>query len=99
MLKDANWRTDGTLRDDGSLDADRLLKNAAGLAPELRRPQYVESLHEILSLRLQAVELGMGAPARQELMERLLQLRLRNFADRGLRMDWVEMFFNEVMPH
>jgi len=99
MLKDANWRTDGTLRDDGSLDADRLLKNAAGLATDLRRPQYVEAMHEILSLRLQAVEQGLGAPARQELMERLLQLRLRTFVDRGVRAEWVEMFYNEVMPH
>jgi|GEM_PF-1814630 len=99
MLKDANWRTDGTLRDDGSLDADRLLKNAAGLAPEQRRPLYVEALREILRLRLQAVELGLGAQARQELLERLLQLRLRTFVDRGIKKDWVDMFYDEVMPN
>jgi hypothetical protein len=99
MLKDANWRTDGTLREDGSLDADRLLKNAISLPPEERSQLYVQAMHEILNLRLQAVGLGLGSSAREELLERLHLLRVRSFVDRGVRPEWITMFYNEVVPH
>jgi hypothetical protein len=98
MLKDANWRSDGTLREDGSLDPERLLKNASGIPLAERPKTYLKAMQEVVGLRLQAVELGLGAKPKAELVERIHGLNKRAFLDKGIRPDWVQLFYQEIIP-
>ena len=49
VLKDANWKMDGSLRDDGSVDNERLLKNVASLPAVSRATDYLNGLRELKS--------------------------------------------------
>ncbi|MGH7442561.1 MAG: hypothetical protein ACREKE_07815, partial [bacterium] len=95
-FKDANWRADGSLREDGSVDPDRLLRNAAALPAETRVADYLAGLRELVDLRLRAVEAGLGTPARQELGERLLATR-QDPANRKVPQAWLAAFYEGVL--
>jgi len=96
VLKDANWQMDGTLREDGSIDAERVLKNIAALAPSTRVDDYLAGLRELVGLRLRAVEAGLGAGAGADLKARLSAARA-DLVRRPIQDAWVNAFYSRVL--
>jgi hypothetical protein len=96
VLKDANWKMDGSLREDGSVDPERLLKNVGGLAAATRVDEYLAGLGELLSIRFKAVEAGLGATTAGEMKNRVLACR-ESAAFKKIPADWVQLFFSQVV--
>jgi len=96
VLKDANWRMDGTLREDGSVDPERLLKNVASLPAATRVPDYLAGMHELVSLRIKAVEAGLGATTSDEMKAKVLALR-ESLQQKTVDPAWVDLFFRQVV--
>ncbi|HTB23599.1 MAG TPA: hypothetical protein VK914_12960 [bacterium] len=99
VLKDANWQMDGTLREDGSVDPDRLLRNAANLSPPTRVDEYLAGLRELVDLRLKAVEAGLGAGPGETLRAKLRESRvlLRQKLPSPAQATWIDLFFGRVL--
>jgi actin-related protein len=95
-LKDANWRMDGSLRDDGSVDPERLLKNVANLPVATRVNDYLTGFHELVAIRIKAVEAGLGATTSGEMKNRVLATR-DVIKTKPIDPRWVELFFTEVV--
>jgi hypothetical protein len=95
-LKDANWKMDGSLREDGSVDPERLLKNASSLPAASRVADYLTGLKELCSLRVKAVEAGLGATTANEMKTRVLQTR-PHAVDKKIQADWISLFYDEVL--
>ncbi len=96
VLKDANWTMDGSLREDGSVDPERLLRNAGTLPVSSRVPDYVAALKELCTLRVRAVEAGLGATTAAEMKGRVMQTRPRA-VDKKIRPEWVQLFYGEIL--
>jgi len=96
VLKDANWRMDGSLREDGSVDPERLQKNAAMLPAGTRVDDYLAGLHELLTIRFKAVEAGLGATTAGEMRNRVLATR-EPLSKGKIPTDWVKLFFDQVV--
>jgi hypothetical protein len=96
ILKDANWRMDGSLREDGSVDPERVLKNTAAIPAGTRVSEFLGGLSELLQIRFKAVELGLGATTAGEMRNRVLACR-ENLKRRGFKDDWIDLFFTEVV--
>ena len=96
VLKDANWKMDGSLRDDGSVDNERLLKNVGNLAPLGRVVGYLAGLKELVGLRLNAVEAGLGATTAGEMRNRVQATRA-HFTGKAWPKEWVDLFYNDVV--
>jgi hypothetical protein len=96
VLKDANWKMDGSLRDDGSVDPERLLKNVSGLPAGSRAADYISGLRELCSLRIKAVEAGLGATTANEMKTRVLQTR-PHAVEKKIPGDWVNIFYHDVL--
>lgn len=96
VLKDANWKMDGSLREDGSVDPERLLKNAGMIPAGTRVDDYLAGLHELVSIRFKAVEAGLGATTAGEMKNRVLASRE---AIRSKKIDpaWIDLFFSRVV--
>lgn len=96
VLKDANWKMDGSLREDGSVDPERLLKNAGMIPAGTRVDEYLAGLHELLNIRFKAVEAGLGATTAGEMKNRVLACRE---IIKGKKIDpaWVDLFFSQVV--
>jgi chemotaxis protein histidine kinase CheA len=95
-LKDANWKMDGSLRDDGSVDPERMLKNVAGLPAATRVADYLTGMRELCSLRVKAVEAGLGATTAAEMKTRVIQSR-PHAVEKKIKADWIDLFYNEVV--
>ncbi|HTA17276.1 MAG TPA: hypothetical protein VK786_05985 [bacterium] len=98
VLKDANWRMDGTLREDGSVDPERLLKNAVGLPEATRMDEYLAGLRELVGLRIRAVEAGLGAGPCSDMKARLLSIRggMQKLSV-PMQEEWIEAFYSRVL--
>jgi chemotaxis protein histidine kinase CheA len=96
VLKDANWKMDGSLRDDGSVDNERLLKNVGSLPALGRVNGYLAGLRELVGLRLKAVEAGLGATTAGEMHNRVLATR-EHFGGKPWPKEWVDLFYQEVV--
>jgi hypothetical protein len=96
VLKDANWKMDGSLRDDGSVDSERLLKNVGSLAPVGRVAGYLAGLRELVSLRIKAVEAGLGSTTAGEMRNRVLATR-EHFSNKPWPKEWVALFYSDVV--
>jgi translation initiation factor 2 beta subunit (eIF-2beta)/eIF-5 len=96
VLKDANWRMDGELREDGSVDPERLLKNLSALAPETRVEDYLDGLHSLVDLRVRAVEAGLGEGTCSDLKARL-KAACSILAQASLPAPWVALFQRRVL--
>lgn len=96
VLKDANWKMDGTLREDGSVDPERLLKNAASLPAATRVEEYLAGLRELVGLRIKAVEAGLGATTAGEMKNRVLACQAA-LKQKPIPKEWVEIFFRQVV--
>lgn len=96
VLKDANWRMDGSLRDDGSVDPERLLKNVASLPVATRVDDYLAGFRELVTIRIKAVEAGLGATTSGEMKNRVLATR-DGLKSKAIDPRWLELFFSEVV--
>ena len=96
VLKDANWKMDGSLRDDGSVDPERLLKNASTLPAATKVADYLTGLKELCSLRVKAVEAGLGATTANEMKSRVMATR-PHAVEKKIQAEWVELFYGEVL--
>lgn len=96
VLKDANWKMDGSLREDGSVDPERLMKNVASLPAATRVDDYLAGLGELLGIRFKAVEAGLGATTAGEMKNRVLATR-DSAGMKKAPADWVEIFFRQVV--
>jgi hypothetical protein len=96
VLKDANWKMDGSLRDDGSVDNERLLKNVASLPAVSRANDYLAGLRELVNLRFKAVEAGLGATTAGEMRNRSIATR-EHFTNKPWPKEWVDLFYKEVV--
>jgi hypothetical protein len=98
VLKDANWRMDGTLREDGSVDPERLLKNAVGLPEATRMDEYLAGLHELVGLRIRAVEAGLGPGPCNDMKARLVAIRggMQKLSV-PMQEEWIEAFYSKVL--
>ncbi len=96
VLKDANWKIDGSLREDGSIDPDRILANVQKVPVATRVDDFLTAFHALVNLRINAVEQGLGAKTGADLRMKLAELR-RPYKDKGLRPDWIDLFFSHVI--
>lgn len=96
VLKDANWKMDGSLREDGSVDPERLLKNAGSLPGGSRVDDYLAGLAELLSIRFKAVEAGLGATTAGEMKNRVLAAK-DALKQKKIPVEWVELFYQSVV--
>jgi hypothetical protein len=73
VLRNTNWDRAGNLIQDGSIDMERFLINIAKYReqlPEMEREVQM-ALSSLLHLRLRSIKLGLGAPAYNEIKEKL----------------------------
>ncbi len=96
VLKDVSWRPDGTLREDGSVDSARLLKNAAALPQGERVSRVLGAMRELWALRLKSVEAGLGAQVRGEIEGRLKATRA-DPANARVPRSWLDAFYDGVL--
>lgn len=73
IFRNANWDAAGNLLQDGSLDSQRLIENKNGLDPTKANAVFDAGLGTLLSLRLQAVEKGLGTGMKNKVRARLYQ--------------------------
>lgn len=96
VLKDANWRMDGSLREDGSVDSERLFKNVSGLPAATRVQDFLAGLRELVSLRFKAVEVGLGASTAGDMKAKVLEAR-GPLVRKPLNEKWVDIFYRRVV--
>jgi hypothetical protein len=96
VLKDGNWKMDGSLRDDGSVDPERLLKNVSGISAGTRVSDYLAGLRELISLRIKAVEAGLGATTATEMKARVVLSR-SHAVEKKINPAWVDLFYRDVV--
>ncbi len=73
IFRNANWDAAGNLLQDGSLDSQRLVENKNSLDPSKANAVFDAGLGTLLSLRLQAVEKGLGTGMKNKVRARLYQ--------------------------
>jgi hypothetical protein len=73
IFRNANWDAAGNLLQDGSLDSQRLVENKNSLNPSKANAVFDAGLGTLLSLRLQAVEKGLGTGMKNKIRARLYQ--------------------------
>ncbi|MGH7739886.1 MAG: hypothetical protein ACREL1_07045 [bacterium] len=73
IFRNANWDASGNLLQDGSLDSQRLVENKNVIAPMKADAVLDAGLSQLLSLRLQAIEKGLGAGMKNKVRARLYQ--------------------------
>lgn len=73
VFRNANWDTAGNLLEDGSVDSQRIIENKNALEPQKADPAVDAALSGLLSLRLQAVEKGLGAGLKNKVRARMYQ--------------------------
>ncbi|HVM32625.1 MAG TPA: hypothetical protein VMU88_05790 [bacterium] len=73
IFRNANWDAAGNLLQDGSLDSQRLIENRNALDPSKANAVLDAALGSLLSLRLQAVEKGLGTGMKNKVRARLYQ--------------------------
>jgi hypothetical protein len=73
IFRNANWDAAGNLLQDGSLDSQRLVENKNSLDPSKANVVFDTGLGTLLSLRLQAVEKGLGTGMKNKVRARLYQ--------------------------
>gem|GEM_PF-884839 len=73
IFRNANWDAAGNLLQDGSLDSQRLVENKNSLNPSKANAVFDAGLGTLLSLRLQAVEKGLGTGMKNKVRARLYQ--------------------------
>jgi hypothetical protein len=96
VLKDANWRMDGSLREDGSVDSERLFKNVSGLPAATRVQDFLAGLRELVSLRFKAVEVGLGASTAGDMKAKVMEAR-GPLVRKPLNEKWVDIFYRRVV--
>jgi hypothetical protein len=96
LLKDANWKMDGSLREDGSVDPERTLSNVQKIPVATRVDDFVQGLHALVDMRIKAVEVGLGAKASLDMKMKLSDLR-RSFSEKGYKPEWVDIFYSHVI--
>lgn len=60
VLKNTNWGSDGRLKEDGSVDFERLMKNIEQ-AGDNKIEKTLSAMMELMAIRFKAVKTGMGA--------------------------------------
>lgn len=96
VLKDGNWKMDGSLREDGSVDPERLLKNVSSLPAGSRVTDYLAGLRELISLRIKAVEAGLGATTAAEMKARVVLSR-SHAVDKKIKAEWIDLFYRDIV--
>jgi hypothetical protein len=96
LLKDANWKMDGSLREDGSVDSERLLLNVQKIPIASRVDDFINGIHVLVAMRIKSVEAGLGAKASNDMKAKLNELR-RNFADKGITAQWIDIFYRNII--
>jgi chemotaxis protein histidine kinase CheA len=96
LFKDANWKMDGSLREDGSVDPERMLANVQKIGIATRVDDFVGGLHSLVLMRVKSVEAGLGAKAATDMKMKLADLR-RVFSDKGVKPEWIDIFYSHVI--
>lgn len=96
LLKDANWKMDGSLREDGSVDSERLLLNVQKIPVATRVDDFINGIHVLVAMRIKSVEAGLGAKASSDMKMKLSELR-RNFSDKGIAPQWIDIFYRNIV--
>jgi hypothetical protein len=96
LLKDANWKMDGSLREDGSVDPERLLLNVQKIPLGTRVDDFINGIHGLVSMRVKSVEAGLGAKAGQDMKMKLNELR-KNYLDKGISPQWIDIFYSHII--
>lgn len=73
IFRNANWDPSGNLLEDGSVDSQRLLENKNALEASKADAVLDAALSVLLSLRLQAVEKGLGTGLKNKVRAHLAQ--------------------------
>jgi hypothetical protein len=76
VFRNANWDASGNLLEDGSLNVQKMLDNKNGLDPKQADIILDTALSFLLSLRLQAIEKGLGEETASK-----IRIRLKKWAD------------------
>lgn len=71
VFRNANWDSSGNLLEDGSLDSQRLIENKSSLESSKSKTIFDLALGTLLSLRLQAIEKGLGTGMKNKVRARL----------------------------
>jgi hypothetical protein len=95
VLRDANWTMDGSLREDGSVDPERLLKNAQALPQEGRVREYLAGMRVLVELRQQAVDAGLGVVIGGRLRKAVAASR-EAFVGSAMAKEWIDTFYERV---
>jgi hypothetical protein len=96
VLKDANWRMDGTLREDGSVDPERTLANVQKLSAGTRVEDFLAGLHELVDLRIRAVEAGLGSQVGADMKSKLADCR-PFYVEKKIQAEWIDLFYSQVI--
>jgi hypothetical protein len=71
VFRNANWDASGNLLEDGSLESQRLIENKSSLESTKSKIIFDLALGTLLSLRLQAIEKGLGTGMKNKVRARL----------------------------
>jgi len=71
IFRNANWNAAGNLLEDGSLDSQRLIENKSALDATNAKTVFDLALGSLVSMRLQAVEKGLGTGMKNKVRARL----------------------------
>lgn len=96
LFKDANWKMDGSLREDGSVDPERMLANVQKIPVATRVDDFVNGLHALVTMRIKSVEAGLGAKAGMDMKMKLADLR-RIYAEKHVKPEWIDIFYSHVI--
>jgi hypothetical protein len=58
--------------------------------------EYLAGLHELMNIRIKAVEAGLGATTAGEMKNRVLACR-EPLSKKPIPKEWVELFFRDVV--
>lgn len=98
VFRNVNWKADGSLREDGSLEKDRTLKNLAEFPVTQRSEELIQALADLLSLRLQAIEQGLARKVKAAVICDITE-QLEKMAQMGrCEHDNVALFVEEILP-
>jgi len=96
--RNSNWKSDGSLREDGSLDKDRTLRNLQDIPVPNRSEELISALADLLALRLSAIEQGLARKVKAAVICDITE-QLDKMAGGGrVEKTNVALFVEEILP-
>ena len=98
VYRNANWKSDGSLREDGSLDKERVMRNITELPEPKRAEELIAALADLLAVRLTAIEQGLArkvaAAVICDITEQLERTAMSGRYEKGN----LALFVEEILP-